>query len=319
MKKIMFWRRTPPAIFPPILGLFGLGLGWRHASAIHGLPPGPAEALLGAITLIFAFAAFAYAAKLARRPRVVVEDLRTLPGRAGVAALTMSTMLLAATLFRYFPAVARAIFAGGFFAHLLLIGETTLLLVRRPLARRVVTPVMHLTFVGVIVAPIAAAPMGYGGLSELVFVFSGMAALVIWAASLGPLVLARAPAPLRPVQAIHLSAASLLGEVALLLGYSGLGIGFGLVATAILLLLLLRARWLTAAGFSPFWGAFTFPAAAYANLMMGLGRAGGGESARVIGAAALVAATLIIVPITLKIMQAWARGTLAAKTNAASA
>jgi tellurite resistance protein len=76
----------------------------------------------------------------------------------------------------------------------------------------------------------------------------------------------------------------------------------------------MRAGWLLEAGFSPLWGAFTFPLAAVANFWLVLGGAW-----RLPGGLALVAATVVIPPIAIKVMQLWAKGQLAVKTNAATA
>ena len=76
----------------------------------------------------------------------------------------------------------------------------------------------------------------------------------------------------------------------------------------------LRLRWLTEAGFSALWGAFTFPVAATANLWLSVGGIW-----RVPGGVALVAATLVVLPIGWKVIALWARGQLAIRTNAATA
>ena len=81
-----FATRTPPAIFPPVFGLFGLGLAWRRAGDTFQMPAALGEMILGAVTLLFVFCALAYGIKVARRPGVIPEDLRVLPGRAGLAA-----------------------------------------------------------------------------------------------------------------------------------------------------------------------------------------------------------------------------------------
>jgi len=86
------WRRTPPAIFPPILGLWGLGLGWRAAGEAAGFGPAPGEVILGAVFLLWLGALVAYGAKVARRPGVLAEEVRVLPGQSGLAALGMATM-----------------------------------------------------------------------------------------------------------------------------------------------------------------------------------------------------------------------------------
>ena len=84
------FARTPPAIFPPILGLLGLVLALRLAVARLGGDPGPADLVAGVAVALWGFATFAYLGKLARRPAVVLEDLRVLPGRSGLAAMTLS-------------------------------------------------------------------------------------------------------------------------------------------------------------------------------------------------------------------------------------
>jgi tellurite resistance protein len=79
--------------------------------------------------------------------------------------------------------------------------------------------------------------------------------------------------------------------------------------------LLAKARWLTTAGFSPLWGAFTFPLAAFSSAMMSL--AGQSMVFGVLGALSLAGALAIIPPIALRVLKLWASGQLALKTNAA--
>ncbi|MBL9056147.1 MAG: hypothetical protein JNJ84_07720, partial [Rhodobacteraceae bacterium] len=49
------FARTPPAVFPVILGLLGLGLALRRALAALQLPGGLVEAALGALLVLWAF------------------------------------------------------------------------------------------------------------------------------------------------------------------------------------------------------------------------------------------------------------------------
>ena len=311
------WRRTPPAIFPPIMGLFGLGLGWRAGAPAFGLPDAVGEMILGAATLLYLFALLAWAAKPWRRPAVVLEELRVLPGRAGLAAMTQSALLLAATLVPYAPGLATGLGVLAFLAHaglaLLILG----LILRGPAEARTVTPVWHLVFAGFIVAPLAALPLGYETAARAILFGVLPVASAIWAVSLWQLVTRIPPAPLRPLLAIHLAPASLLAAVAAGLGMTTLATVLSLFAASILIALLAASRWLTAAGFSALWGAFTFPLAAFAGALFAL--APGSEALRIAAGLVLVAATLIIPPIAFKVLQAWARGGLAAKTNAAEA
>lgn len=313
------FHRTPPAVFPPILGLFGLGIAWRRGHDAFGVPAAPVEGYLGAVSLLFLFALVAYGAKVMFRPGVVSEDFRVLPGRAGLAALTMSLMLFAAVMVPYAPRAAEWLLAGGLVLHVLVALSALRLFLAGPDEARQVTPVMHLTFVGFIVAPIAAVPLGMTALTNSILWYCLAAALVLWAAGLKPLLTGTAPPPLRPLQAIHLAPAALVGTAAHLTGNAALGNALALWAAVLFVVLVARARWLTAAGFSGFWSAFTFPLAAFAGVLFLSAASLPSETVRTAGGLVLVAATLVIPPIAFRVMQLWARGTLAQKTNAATA
>lgn len=313
------FRRTPPAIFPPILGLFGLGMAWRAGREAFGIPAGPVELFLGAVSLLFVFVFAAYAAKVIRRPGVVPEDLNVLPGRAGLAAMTMCTMFLAAVIQPYARGLAEALLIGGFAAHVALAARVLVRAIRAAGEFRSVTPVWHLVFVGIIVFPIAAVPLGLTGVAKAVVWISAVLTLLIWAAAIRPLLSGKAPPPLRPLQAIHLAPAALVATGAYAIGETGLATVFVGLACVIFLVLAYRVRWLTEAGFSGFWGAFTFPAAAFAGVLFRLAEDAQSEPIRTGAGLVLIFATLLIPPIAFKIMQLWAKGALAAKTNAAEA
>lgn len=313
------WRRTPPAIFPPIMGLFGLGLGWRVGAGAFGLPAGLAEALLGGVTLLFLFAAGAWLAKPLRRPRVVIEDLRVLPGRAGLAAGSLCVMLLSAVMVPYGPGFALALVMAGLGLHALLAVLVAYALLTGPQEQRVVTPVFHLTFVGFIIAPLTLIPLGYAAMAQGILYATLPVAVAIWAASLWQIARRVPPAPLRPLLAIHLAPASLFCLVATGLGDTTLAALCAGLGAAILAALLVSVRWLVASGFSALWGAFTFPLAAFATALLGLGEVVGLRALTLGGGLVLVAATLIIPPIAVKVFQAWAKGGLAKATNAATA
>ncbi|MFT3690082.1 tellurium resistance protein [Paenirhodobacter sp.] len=302
------WRRTPPAIFPPTLGLLALGLGWRRAMPVFGLPQGLAEAVLGAVTLLALFALLAYAAKILRRPAAALEDLRILPGRAGLSAAVLCLYLIALALAPY--GAGRAVFWAGVCAHLALTAAMAFLLATGPAEQRRVTPVWHLTFTGWIVAALAAQGLGLWALP--LFWVGLVAAGMVWALSLAQFLRESVPAPLRPLLAIHLAPAAVLGTVAQGLGAAGAVQTFALLSAFGLAVLLLGARWLLAARFTPLWGAFSFPLAATAGFWIAHGWT-------IAGGLLLVAATGAILPLALRIYRMWADGQLAVKTNAAIA
>lgn len=306
------FQRMPPAVFPPVLGLLGLGLALRKAAELFALPPAIPEMLLGAVTLLWLFAALAYLAKLWQRPGVVLEDLRILPGRAGLAAATMGLLLVAVVLLPYAPLLARGVLLLGLSLHGVLAFLVALVLLRGPKEARDVTPVWHLTFVGFILGGLSAAPLGWSDLGVVLLIGTASVAALIWAVSIKQLVERIPPAPLRPLLAIHLSPAALFGLVAGLSGLEMLAQLFAALGALILLALVVSLRWLLVAGISPLWGALTFPLAAYAGLLLSVGW-------QLAGAVLLGVAMAVIPPIALHILQHWVRGSLAAKTNAATA
>jgi len=309
------WRNTPPAIFGPILGLLGLGLlGRALAEAVSRDPVAQlSEALLGAAVLLHGFALLAYVAKPLRRPWALVEDISTLPGRAGVAAALAAVHLSAAALVPYAPALALAVTLAGLGAQAGFMALVLWRFTRLPPEARAVNPVFHLTFVGHILALFALVPLGWTGLAAGVFWVGLATAAAIWAVSL-PRAPAQ-PAPLRPTLAIHLAPASVLASAAALMGWDQVALALALWAGLLGLALAARLPWLMAAGFSPFWGAFTFPLAAFAQAMV---RGGGAPGLWLGGGLALLAAGFI--PwVAWRVLKLWPGGRLAQTTNASVA
>ncbi|MFZ1482165.1 MAG: tellurium resistance protein, partial [Paracoccaceae bacterium] len=70
-RRVARFAKTPPAVFPAILGAIGLVLALRRGLAALDLPQAVADLLAGLVLMLWLFAAFAYAVKLARRPGVL--------------------------------------------------------------------------------------------------------------------------------------------------------------------------------------------------------------------------------------------------------
>lgn len=311
------WRSTPPAIFPPIMGLFGLGLGWRVLADQPGLQPlDPiGEAILGATLLLAAFAVIAWTAKPLRRPAVILEDLRVLPGRAGLAGLALCIILSGAALVPYAPTAALTLAFTGSGLLAVVGGLIAWTLLTGPEEQRVVTPVFHLTYVGFILGPLTFARLGLIGLSTVILLATIVAALVIWGLSLHQLWHREPPAPLRPLLMIHLTPANFFTIVSVLTGHTTIAMAFAAVSLAILLALLVSLRWMLVAGFSPLWGALTFPTAACGTaLILALGTPG-----LWLGGALLAVASALNPWVAFRVFKSWAKGDLAARTNAATA
>lgn len=302
----------PPAVFPPLLGLTGLGLAWRRASELTALPGAVAELLLGGIFLLWCFMIAAYASKVLRRPGVLREELALLPGRAGLAAADVSAFLMAAVIAPYLPGLALGILCLAVACHLCLGFAVLKAYFTGPEEARVITPVWQLIFTGYIILPFTLEPLGYTQLAHLAYGYAVFSGVVLWAQAVVMLIRRIPPAPLRPLLAIHLAPASLMTLSSVILGYQSAALLFATIASGIFLALLLSARWLTESGFSPFWGAFTFPLAAFANAQMAMGWS-------ITGVLALIAASAMVAFVASKVWQMWARGTLAIKTNTPTA
>ncbi len=308
------FARTPPAVFPVILGLLGLGLALRRALGVVGRDAGIADLLLGALVGLWGFAVLALLAKIARRPGVIWEDLRVMPGRAGLAAAAMGAMASSLALVPVMPDVALALLWLGLGAQVLLVALWLRLMWDLPREARSVDPGWHLLLTGSIVAGLPALAFGQEALAQGLFALGIMTATAVWLASAVQLLRRVPPAPLRPMLAIHLSPAALLSVTASGLNRPELALGFAVLSGLLFLALVVAGRWIAVAGRSPVWGAFTFPLTAFASALLALGGIGVN-----LGIGVLILALGLVPWIAWGVLSAWPGGKLAARTNAAEA
>lgn len=130
------FARTPPAVFPSILGLLGLVSAVRLGLGRMGWDMGPGDLAAGLVVALWAFAAVAYGVKVARRPGVVMEDLRVLPGRSGLATLTMGGMVTAGLVASYSAPVGSVLLVLALAGHAMLAGLLVRLLLSLPAEAR---------------------------------------------------------------------------------------------------------------------------------------------------------------------------------------
>ena len=313
-RKVPPFGRMPPAVFPPILGLLGLAVAVRLALDRLGFDTGAGDRIAGGAVARWGFAAVGYAAKVMRRAGVVVDDLRTLPGRSGLAAMTAGGMVAATLLASYAPGLAKGLIVAALAGHAVLALLLIRLLLSLPSEARQVNPTLHLGFVGFIVAGPAAVAVGWSVLALVLFCLTLPVALGIWTLSAVQFAHSTPPPPLRPLLAIHVAPAALLGLVAGLLGMGGFALGLTLGGLALMGALVLSGRWLLCAGVTPMWGALTFPMAALATALMRLG--GGWQT---VGTGLTFVALGVIPAILWWVLSRWPGGKLAAVTNAAEA
>ncbi|MEP5153203.1 tellurium resistance protein [Planktotalea sp.] len=313
-----FWRRTPPALFPAVMGLMGLGLAWRFAAGAEPLSISifVSNVILAFASVLFFFLLSCYLSKLSVRPAVIMEELVSVPGRSGVSGMSLSCMLFAAAVFPLSPIVSNIALFAGMAGH-----ATTALLTILVMARLdkgfVVSPVWHLTFVGVIVASLSAIPLGYFGLATFLLGITIFMAVLVYGVSLLQLSKAEMPAPLRPLLVVHLAPLSLFTGISAQLGYNFMALFFGTLAIGVAAVIVSRIRYIAVAGFSPLWGAFTFPVAAFTVALFSLS-----DTVPLFAWIALIplaVATLTTPLIVVRVLIMWSTGALAAKTGAAIA
>lgn len=309
----------PPAVFPAILGLFGLGLGWRLASARFDVMTEAAEVALGFICLLYGCALASYAVKFARRPAVYLDDLASIAGRTGLAAMWMCLMLFGAVLAPHMPSLAMIILAIALSAHLL-----TLLLVARNLivTKGPASPALHLVFVGMIVSAPTLAGLDLHMLGLVITAYASPALLLITFLTIRPLFRQNTPPPGRPLQMIHVAPAAVAVLAAAALELHWLSFAMLVWATLLSATVLLRLRWIIEAGFLPDWSAFTFPVVSYGAALLVTGEMFSGTilGGRVLDGAGLVvlaASSLITPAIAAQTFRMWHTGRLAEATDAA--
>ena len=308
---VPLFATTPPAIFAPLLGLIGLGLGLRQMALALGFGSGLAELFLGLTAGLWAFAILAILTKILRRPAVLAEDLRPLPGRAGMAAAAMGSMAMGSVLLPHAPGLALVLVLAGLGAHLVLAALVIATMRGQGAEGAVPNPTWHLSFTGIVVAVLPLVGLGWVGLAQaLAWTALGLA-FVIWGLSLRQILREVPPKPLRPLLAIHLAPAALLSQSFGALGHEALQMGFLALAVVLALVMLAFARWILAAGFSALWGALTFPLSAFALALSAWEPMVGGL---------MTLLALGIVPwIAWRVLRLWPRGKLARLSNAARA
>ncbi len=318
LKKTPLWRQTPPAVFPVCLGFMGLGLAWRNAADILPVPREIGDLMLGFSTAFFIYFLIFYLVKLAARPAVLFEDMTDPPARAGVAALAMSMMLLAAALLPFNISVPQVWWTGV----ILQIGASAIVVYaiwKEPPEKRAFTPFMYLTFVGPIVGPVAGIPLGYVLESVILALAALVPFVVITIGYTIRLVRVRPLQPYRPSLAIFLAPISLFAQCFGLLDVDWAFWLFYYWGWVVALVLLGLGPWMTDGGWTPFWASFTFPIATFASVQV-IAFAKGSTVLAPLGLwAALSVGSPLILYIVYQSVMAWVTGDLARKSGAATA
>ncbi|KAB7615643.1 hypothetical protein F9L33_02460 [Amylibacter sp. SFDW26] len=312
-----FWRRTPPALFPCLLGFLGLGLSWRRAASVWGIPTWIGEVLALCATVLFALTFLCYLLKMIARPSVVMDDLKVVPARGAVSAGSMCLMMIAALLVPYSIEVARIIWWISLFLHTLYMICVVWAFAQAKNILRNITPPIFLPFIGYIVAAVSGPALGYKDLSAFILLATMPAFLLIAVMSLMNLAKGYVPAPLHPSYAIVLAPTCIYGAGAYEVWSLDVYAWFWWAAMLVAIGMLPFIKWFTKGGWNPGWGGFTFPLSAYAGMMLMGVEAGLGMLSEIAAIGSLGVATVIIPYIVCKTYRLWVIGGLAQATGAA--
>ncbi|AZV78381.1 hypothetical protein EBB79_11165 [Parasedimentitalea marina] len=266
-----FLRRAPSAMFPICLGVLGAGLLWRKAAETLGAPTVIGEVWLALAIVLSSVCAALYARKLALHPTAILDDLGPVPARAAVSAASMCMMLTAAALVPYTTELAALLLLVGVSHHLIHAVMVLWVLAHSPPEERVINPTLYLPFVGQIVAPIAGVPLGFWTASAVIYWSAVAAWAVITAFSLQRILSAPIPKSLRQGMVIFLAPCGVGVISADLLNATWSPTMmhiFGVAETGFAIWLATRIGWLIAGGWTPAWGAFTFPTVSLAGAAM---------------------------------------------------
>lgn len=189
-------------------------------------------------------------------------------------------MLTAAALVPYATGLAAFLLLVGVAHHLIHAIMVLWVLGHSPPEERLINPTLYLPFVGQIVAPIAGVPLGYWTASAVIFWSAVAAWVVITTVSLRRILSAPIPKPLRQGMVIFLapSGVGVISADVLDASWSlAMMLVFGVAVAGFAIWLATRIGWLVAGGWTPAWGAFTFPTVALAGAaMIFFDRIGGG-------------------------------------------
>lgn len=313
------WRQTPPAAFPVCLGFLSLAVAWQHAvDVLPWVSEDMSNLLLAAATGYFLWFFGFYLAKVIARPAVLLEDMQSPPARAGIAAMAMSMMLLALALLPFNVYVPQVWWTG---VVLQIVASAVVLhaIWKDPPKKRHFSTFQYLTFVGPVIGPFTGVPLGYIWQSYWLIMASLVAYVIVTIGII--MTLKRDPIPknLRPSITIFLAPICLFALGFDALGYHQIFVYFYWASNVVAVALLFMAPWMMRGGYTPVWGAFTFPIAAYLNVQI-IGMANGHGTYAMVGTyAAMVIGTPLIFYMVYKTVMEWVTGDLAKKSHAATA
>lgn len=167
---------TPPGLFASVMGIAGLGLAWRKAHEVLGLPSMVGEVLLGLASIVFVIVAGLYGYKALRGSTQFKADMIH-PVRANfVPAATIGLLLLSIAAIPYSRVLGEALWIIGTAGHIFLAIRIIRRWLSEPYQINTVNAAWFIPVVGNILVPIAGTRLGYVEISWMLFSFG----LLFW-------------------------------------------------------------------------------------------------------------------------------------------
>lgn len=309
-------KNLPVNLFGSVMGLAGLGLGWRLAHQYYGVSPLIGEAISLFAVMVFAVLAVGYLAKLARhRQAVVLEFTHPIAGNF-FGTIVIAILLLSVVAGPYNETLAQVLWTLGSLLTVVLGGLVLARLFKGGQDLQHAVPAWLIPGVASLDIAVTGGhmPMAWATELNLFAMAVGAALAVIFLTSIFPRLVHQAPLAkpmipslmilVAPFEVGFLAYANLFGidRFAALLFY------FGLFLAVVLGFKVFRRD----VPFAPSWWAISFPLAALANAALKYANAQGGLALELIAWAILLFLSAALAVLTWKTLASLIRGKLLA-------
>jgi tellurite resistance protein len=293
----------PVAMFSSVMGICGLGLGWRAAAQVLCAPHAIGEGLIALAAALFVVLGTMYILKLFNAPGAVAAEFRNPATSSQFGCLTIALLLLAAGILPYAPHSARAVWSVGATGQCLLLLTLLGRWIAEPTEVSNSTPSWLIPIVGNATAALAGVPLGFPETSWFLFAVG----LAFWLTFL-PLLLNRLifhheplPARLAPTLAVLVASPAVICLAWLQLTGQVDATYRVILFTALFFALLVLRLWRLAvpSPASVAWWIYTFPSAVLAMAVVRYR-----EQVSGLGSAVLASGTLCMASVVVAIVAA---------------
>ncbi len=253
---------VPATFFGMVLGLGGLGNGWRAAARVWDAPTFVGEALSLAAALVWLIWMALYVLKWATSREEALAEFRHPVQAFFIALVPVATLIAAIAVAPYLPAVAWTMFALGVASQVVFSAWVVGELWQGGRHTDATTPTLYMPTVGgCFVSAIACGTFGYPEAGLLFFGAGFLSMVVLESIVLHRLMIHALPVALRATMGLHLATPA-VGSVAYLAVTEGppdrfvqMLFGYALLQALVMLRLV---PWLRQQPFSPAAWAYTF-------------------------------------------------------------